>query len=202
MFLRGDRWFRAGNILSCQKNTNTIFVVDKESGRVVWTWGREELVGPNRPTMLDNGHILVYDNGGLAGYPRRAQAYTRLLELDPLTGEIVWTFRDRARSFYHQRFFSLSWGTAQRLPNGNTLSLDANLGRLFEVTPEGETVWEYVKGFLGTVARGGAQRMDTGIYRAYRIPRDEAPDFPADFEYQVDETPNETTLLGHPRFDY
>ena len=199
---RRDPRFRATNILSSQRNTNTIFVVDRESSRVVWTWGREELVGPHHQTMLDDSHILVYDNGGLAGYPRRARPYTRLVELDPESGKIVWTYRDHHRSFYHQRFFSMSWGTAQRLPNGNTFSLDANLGRLFEVTPDGEIVWEYVNGFLGSVVRGGGQKIDNGIYRAYRLPYDSVPDFSRDFDFRSDEPPKESTLLSQPRFDY
>jgi hypothetical protein len=33
-------------------------------------------------------------------------------------------------------------GNAQRLPNGNTLINEASFGRFFEVTPQGETVWE------------------------------------------------------------
>ena len=34
-------------------------------------------------------------------------------------------------------------GTVQRLPNGNTLIGESNRGRAFEVTPEGEVVWDY-----------------------------------------------------------
>ena len=30
-----------------------------------------------------------------------------------------------------------------RLPNGNTLSAEGFFGRMFQVTPEGEAVWEY-----------------------------------------------------------
>jgi len=31
----------------------------------------------------------------------------------------------------------------QRLPNGNTLITESTQGRIFEVTPENEIVWEY-----------------------------------------------------------
>jgi hypothetical protein len=34
---------------------------------------------------------------------------------------------------------------AQRLPNGNTLICEADFGRLFEVTAQGELVWEYAR---------------------------------------------------------
>jgi len=33
---------------------------------------------------------------------------------------------------------------AQRLPNGNTLICEGRQGRLFEVTSEGDIVWEYI----------------------------------------------------------
>ena len=40
-------------------------------------------------------------------------------------------------------------GSAQRLPNGNTLIAESSFGRFFEVTTEGEIVWEYVNPFFG-----------------------------------------------------
>src|SRR5262245_65643091 len=41
----------------------------------------------------------------------------------------------------------LRMGCAQRLPNGNTLITESSFGRFFEVTKEGEIVWEYVNPF-------------------------------------------------------
>ncbi len=193
---RSDERFKPGNILSCQRNTNTIFIVDKESGEVVWYWGRDELVGPHHPNMLPSGNILVYDNGGQAGYPRRTRIYTRLVELEPSTGQIVWQYVHDPRQFYHHKFFSFSWGSAQRLPNGNTFSLDGNRGRLFEVTPSGEIVWEYVNGFLGMFRYGKMKRIETGVYRCYRIPYGEIPDFSEDVE--TGERPFEATVARHP----
>ena len=35
-------------------------------------------------------------------------------------------------------------GGVQRLANGNTLICESLHGRVFEVTPEGEIVWDYV----------------------------------------------------------
>ena len=193
---RSDERFRAGNILSCHRNTNTIFIVDKQSGRIVWTWGRDELVGPHHPNMLSDGHILLYDNGGQAGYPRRTRIYSRLVELDPVSGAIVWTYVHQRRRFYHHKFFSFSWGSVQRLPNGNTLSLDGNRGRLFEVTPAGEIVWEYVNGFMGMFRFADMKRLETGVYRCYRLAPEAVPDFSQDF--QLDRESWEATLLRHP----
>lgn len=170
-----DDRFRKGNILSCQRHTNLIYVLDRDTGEVVWQWGtgRGQLVGPHHPTMMSNGNILIYDNGGWGGYPGRHRFYTRLVEIDPLAGEVVWEYRHEPHVFKEKsKFFSYSWGSVHRLPNGNTFSLDCHKGRLFEVTADGEIVWEYVSPFewnRGTL-------VESGIYRAYRYGYDRVPE--------------------------
>ncbi len=52
----------------------------------------------------------------------------------------VWIHRE-------PRFFSARLSGAQRLPNGNTLICAGEQGRIFEVTPGGEIVWEYSSPF-------------------------------------------------------
>jgi len=170
-----DGRFRKGNILSCQRSTNLIYIIEKDTGEVVWRWGtgNHQLVGPHHPTMLANGNILIYDNGGQAGYPPRCRFYTRLVEINPVTEEVVYEYRHEPYVFkVTSKFFSASWGSVQRLPNGNTFSLDCHKGRLFEVTPRGEIVWEYISPFQWN--RGTAM-VESGIYRAYRYGYDQAP---------------------------
>jgi len=135
---RRDERFAPGNLLFCGRHIDTIGVIERGSGEVVWAWGPGQLLGPHMPTMLPNGHLLVYDNGH--NVAARIRGYTRVLELDPLTGEIVWEFKgDPPESFY-----SPARGSNQRLPNGNTLIAESDPGRTFEVTPEGEIVWEFL----------------------------------------------------------
>ena len=171
-----DARFAKGNILGSQRSTNTIYIVDKKSGEVVWNWGRGrgQLVGQHQPVMLHNGNILIYDNGGNGGYPTRTRFYTRLIEIDPVSGETVWEYAHEPHTFKETaRFFSSSWGSVQRLPNGNTVSLDCHKGRLFEVTPSGEIVWEYISPF----AWGrGTTVLDSGMFRTYRYGYDEVPE--------------------------
>ena len=132
-----DARFKAGNLLLCGRHANTIFIVDKAKGEVVWAWGPGELEGPHMPTMLPNGHLLVYDNG--QHLEETARGYSRVIELDPVSENIVWTYTaDPPESFY-----SPSRGSAERLRNGNTLIAESDSGRLFEVTPDGDIVWEY-----------------------------------------------------------
>ena len=66
------------------------------------------------------------------------------------------------------------------------------------VTPEGDIVWEYVNGFMGLMRWGRERkqkRLETGVYRCYRVSYDAVPDFSQDFAYNYD---GETTLLRHP----
>ena len=157
---RKDPRFRAGNLLLCGRHIDTIWVIDRKTEKVVWAWGPGELLGPHMPTMLPNGHILVYDNGQNAS--TRVRGYTRVLEIEPITKRIVWQYKaDPPKSFY-----SPSRGSSERLPNGNTFIAESDSGRMFEVTPNGETVWE----FLNPELRRNGRRM--AMYRVCRYPRD------------------------------
>jgi hypothetical protein len=60
-------------------------------------------------------------------------------------------------------FFSMNMSSAQRLPNGNTLICGATQGKFFEITPDGETVWEYQNPF---------PTLGSNVFRATRYPVD------------------------------
>lgn len=148
---REDARFRKGNVIFSMRNVDTIGVIDKQTGDVVWAWGPGILDKQHMPTILDNGNLLVYDNG-------TARRWTRILEMNPRAEKIVWAYKaDPPESF-----FSPTRGSNQRLPNGNTFIADSDNGRLFEVTPEGEIVWEFMNPDL---TRAG-KRMP--LYRSIR----------------------------------
>jgi hypothetical protein len=149
---RKDPRFKAGNLLICLRNANLILVLDAGDHSIQWHWGGGELQLPHMPTMLENGHILVFDNGA----ERRA---SRVLEIDPPTGEILWKYEGNPPA----SFFSKTRGSNQRLPNGNTLICEADRGHAFEVTRDGETVWEY----WNPVLLGNRRKR---IYRFMRYP--------------------------------
>ena len=69
-----------------------------------------------------------------------------MIEFDPHTEGIVWQYAGDAA----QPFYSGVRSAQERLVNGNTLITESEGGRLFEVTPAGEIVWEY-----RNPARGG-----------------------------------------------
>jgi len=132
---KNDARFREGNLLMCGRHIDTVFVVDRDTGQIVWAWGPGELLGPHMPTMLSNGNMLIYDNG--TNISRHIRGFTRVLELNPLSGDICWQYKSPGN------FYSPSRGSGERLPNGNCLIAHSDSGRLFEVTADGKIVWEF-----------------------------------------------------------
>jgi len=63
-----------------------------------------------------------------------------VIEVDPKSNRIVWEYFDNPA----YNFFSPYISGARRLPNGNTLITEGMFGRMFQVTPEGDIVWEYI----------------------------------------------------------
>ena len=73
------------------------------------------------------------------------------------------------RVSFHSFFIS----GAHRLPNGHTFITEGATGRFFEVTPEGDIVWEYRTPYSGTVTSSPvARRSPYGVFRATKIPPD------------------------------
>lgn len=122
-----------GNILVCFRHQDRIAVFNWKRNEVVWAWGQGKVSGPHDAHVLENGHFLLFDNG-------LGRKYSRLIELDPLTEKIVWEYKADPPT----DFFTLSRGSVQRLPNGNTLVGESDRARAFEVTPEGDIVWEFL----------------------------------------------------------
>jgi len=121
------------NVLVTIRHQDTIAIIDWKAKRLVWAWGQGELSGPHDGTLLDNGNILVFDNG-------LARGWSRVVELDPIAKRIVWEYKAPRPT----DFFSIARGACQRFPNGNTLITNSDHGQAFEVTPNGEIVWEFL----------------------------------------------------------
>ena len=123
--------FPRGAVLVSVRQLDLLLTLDLERETVLWArqgpWHRQ-----HEPTLLDGGTMLVFDN---ASVPERSG----VLEFEPLSGAPRWVYRvDRDDAFY-----SATAGTCQRLESGHTLITESNEGRAFEVTPEGEIVWEW-----------------------------------------------------------
>ena len=158
-----------GSILFSCRSLNEVLRIEYPSGKVLARYGRGQIFHQHDCRELDNGNILVFDNG--AHRPGNQPSYSRVVEIDPNTDKIVWEYKEDPP----YNFYSSHCSSNERLPNGNTVICDAMHGRIFEVTYGGEVVWEYVSPFVGTKLHSLSMHMYIEtfiIHRAYRYPRD------------------------------
>jgi peptidoglycan hydrolase-like protein with peptidoglycan-binding domain len=152
-----------GNILLSFRDISTVVMINRQTGAIYWKLGAPPLAGQHAPYMLANGHVLLFDNG-----PHRLDQsfpHSRVLEIDPETKAIVWKYQETRLA----DFFSPRLSNAQRLPNGNTLINEGWFGRFFEVTRDGDVVWEYVNPYFGTRQK----LVVNAVQRAYRYTAEE-----------------------------
>jgi hypothetical protein len=166
-----DEWTHAngffempdGNILLSFRNISTVVMINRQTGEIYWKLGAPPLSGQHAPHILPNGHLLLFDNG-----PHRLDEtfpFSRVLEIDPATKNVVWKFQESIPS----NFFSARISNAQRLPNGNTLINEGLFGRFFEVTADGDIVWEYINPYFG----GPPKTQTNQVFRVYRYTAEE-----------------------------
>lgn len=217
----GDKRFHPDNIIWDGRQTNIIAITDRQTGNIVWKLGPEynataalrrmgQIIGQHHAHIIPRGlpgegNILVFDNGGSAGYgtpnPGAPQGYnnalrdySRVLEFDPVSLEILWQYPPPSKRPGGIRLYSSFISSAQRLPGGNTLITEGNGGRLIEVTPEHEIVWEYISPFT-------RRRLNhTIVYRAYRLPYEWVPQLRKPTEITVPRLDNKKFRVpGSPR---
>lgn len=144
------------------------------------------------------GDLLVYDNGGAGGYgapnptstygiDNAKRDYSRVLQFNPVTLEITWQYTPQEAGAIlftdGSKFYSPYISSAQRLPNGNTLITEGSDGRVFEVTPEHETVWEFINPYYRTFFGRFNNNM---VYRAYRVPYEWIPQLDKPVETSIE----------------
>jgi len=200
--------FHPENIIMDGRQTNTLSIIDRKTKKRVWqvgphyspdtVWtfdGKEyknayaklgQIVGLHHTHMIPKGlpgegNILIYDNGGHAGYGApnpgamtglndAVRDSSRVIEIDPVTLKVVWEYSASKRGMRdHYKVYSSYVSSAQRLPNGNTLITNGAIGQLMEVTPDLETVWEYISPYFNTTGQYNL------VYRCYRVPYDYVP---------------------------
>ncbi len=188
---QGDQRFHPDNIIVDIRSWNTSFIISKKTKEIVWKIGPDyssdprlakigTIIGQHHVHIIPKGlpgegNVLIFDNGGEAafgnsnpnsfdGVYHTRRWYSRVLEINPVTLELVWQYGDHPDPIVRAmiRFFSPYCSSAQRLPNGNTLICECVGGRVFEVNPKGAIVWEFA---------------DPGAFtfRAFRYPYDWVP---------------------------
>ena len=139
------------------------------------------------PGLPGAGNVLIFNNGneyaGLKRYyssideialppPFKDNAYQRNTDdyaFAPAWPQ--WTYTAPNLTDFYVRVES----GAQRLPNGNTLICDSDNGTVFQVTPNGTTVWKYINPMTykeTSPVFQGDYAKDNGIYRAPWYPPD------------------------------
>lgn len=209
---QGDERFHPDNIIWDAREANIMAIISKKTGKIVWSMGPDftktkelrrigQIIGQHHCHMIPKGlpgegNILIFDNGGWAGYgaPCRMSKdgtkvdirdHSRVLEIDPITLKVVWEFKgkdfENTQSMdlnSNTQFYSQLTSSAQRLPNGNTMICEGCGMRFLEVTKDKEVVWEYV-----------SPHRDKGIdftYRAYRYPYSYVPQVEPPVEVPVE----------------
>ena len=160
-------------VLMSLRTTSGVIGVERTSGRVTLHIPPAVLSHQHAPVALANGRILVFDNGNF----RVGQhvIHSRVVEIDPATQEVVWSYADPMSSSFYTPYM----GQAQRLPNGNTHITESATGRLFEVTPEGEVVWEFILPWFAPYPDEAARRTGGGelnsVFQTFRYAAAQLP---------------------------
>jgi hypothetical protein len=148
------------------RSISVVGIIDKQSGEFLWKIGSEILAQQHDPNILDNGNVLIFDNGIMKKDSSRPSS--RVIEIDPNSNEIVWEYKELP----YYNFYSPHISGARRLPNGNTLITEGAFGRMFQVTMEGEVVWEYVNPIYVESLEG---YMANTVFRANHYMEQEIP---------------------------
>lgn len=136
------------------------------------------------------GNLLVFDNEGSSGYPPTrisTQQGSRILEIDPVKKEIVWQYTAQDSEQQIWDFFSSFISSARRLPNGNTLIDEGMNGRIFQITREGEIVWEYINPYFAKYEQNGKKILTNWVFRAQPVPYNWVPEGTPRTEIAVEE---------------
>jgi hypothetical protein len=140
-FRNGDERFRPGNVLVSSRSLNAALLIDRRTGAVVWVYNDQLdrqhealMIEPGRPGA---GNVLIFDNEYGSQYRYRS---SQVRMIRPTDGALVWSYAAGG-------FYSPTVGLQQALPNGNVLIASSRGKRTFEVTRDGEIVWQWAPPF-------------------------------------------------------
>jgi hypothetical protein len=128
-----------------------------------------------KPGCPGEGDILVFNNGA----NRPGSYYSTVdeivppvndngeyyLEPGPMYGPEAQTWMYTASP--PTSFYASHLSGAERLPDGNTLICNGETGKIFEVTPEGATVWQYTSPY---------PTPTNEVFKVVYIPPEESPE--------------------------
>ena len=176
----GGRWGRGGDLLYRWGNPRAYGRGDEAAQRL----GYQHDVRWVPAGMPGAGHLTLFNNN----VKNPDGDYSAVFELAPPTDDVgryvvpdagplgpeepIWMYVAPNRT----QFFSRRISGTHRLATGHTFITSGRPGRLFEVTPKGQIVWEYWNPYAGTLP--GNQPTNNNPYSVFRATKI-APDHPA-----------------------
>jgi len=136
-----------GHYIASWRHLAEVTKINSQTGDVIWRLGGRNnqfafvndtfdgFNGQHSAVMLDNGNLLLYDNG-LRHDPPESRAVEYELDTTAMTATQVWEYR------HDPAVYTPFVGSVQRLTNGNTVVGFAGEGLVTEVGPAGNVVWE------------------------------------------------------------
>ncbi len=136
--------FESGDLVVSLRHLHMVLVVDPDTGVVKW-YATDPFIEQHDPDFTGDGWITVFDNNhdfsNLTGPGRGAMlGGSRIVALQPHTGKMKVVYPRSKGDF----FYTDGAGKSQQLANGNLLITEAKAGRVFEITSDGELVWEWI----------------------------------------------------------
>ncbi|KAM0745724.1 hypothetical protein T439DRAFT_344282 [Meredithblackwellia eburnea MCA 4105] len=166
-------FLKDGNVLCSLRSVSAVIIIEKKTGNVVWHLDSSVVAQQHCANELPNGNILIYDNGAFR--EGISWQYSRGLEVSRANKEIVWQWTAPTKEWFYSPFM----GSAQRLPNGNTLLCESAFGRLLEINTKDEVCWEYVCPYFAQYPEKEVRAVfateSNALFRAYKYDRAEFP---------------------------
>jgi hypothetical protein len=147
-----EEWTHANSLKYLEKNPinqepgylvsfrelHKVIIAGKQDGKILWESPDGLFFGQHDPSLLENGNLLVFNNG---------EESSEIIEMDLKSRKVVWSYSAGETGVDKMQFFSVNQGAAQRLKNGNTFIAESTRGHLFEITPDGSVVWDMISPF-------------------------------------------------------
>ena len=136
-----------GNYVASFRHMGEITKIDRRTGAIMWRLGGRNnqftivndplggFSGQHSVRVLNNGNLLLYDNG-LRHIPPESRAVEYHLDTSTRTATMVWQYRRVPP------VFTPFLGSVQRYQNGNTLIAFSTADLITEVDPTGTPVWQ------------------------------------------------------------
>ena len=201
----GDARFHPDNILCSSRQFNSLFIIEKATGKVVWSIGPDyreneksaaigQSIGQHCAHMIPKGlpgegDILFFDNGSFGGYsaptavsPNGVDSmrrhYSRVIELDPASMKLKW---------HYDRIMFGPMGRVEMAahhffsPYISSVQRLPNGNTLVDQGADGQFIeltpdGNIVWEFINPFKNKRAPKgMEFAVYRAWRVPYDWAP---------------------------